>query len=54
MKLREREKEILYRAADLLYSKATQATDAMEEWRLEKIAASLDQIVDDADNEERG
>ena len=43
----EREQEILTKAASALYSLSCQVDSKMEEHRLEKLAESIEQVLDD-------
>lgn len=50
--MNEREKEILTKAANALYSLSCRVDSKMEERRLEKLAESLEQVLDDYSKEE--
>jgi len=43
----EREKETLTKAASILYSLSCRVNSKMEEYRLERLAESLEQILND-------
>ena len=49
----EREKEILTKATSALYSLSCRVSSKMEEHKLEKLAESLEQVLDDYSEEER-
>lgn len=50
--MNEREKEILIKAANTLYSLSCQVDSKMEEHRLEKLAESLEQVLEDYSEED--
>lgn len=52
MKLSERNKEQLTKAISALYSLSSQVDSKMEERRLEKLAESLEQVLEDYSDEE--
>lgn len=49
--MNEREKEILIKAANALYSLSCRVDSKMEERRLEKLAESLEQVIEDYSEE---
>ena len=48
----EREKEMLIKATNALYSLSCRVDSKMEERRLEKLAESLEQVIEDYSEEE--